>query len=157
MMKTLLALLFFVVTFETRGCFVFGRGCFNRKARSDNADKTFDTIIIGGGISGLSAASHLFKNGHTNIKVIESSPRLGGRVWSIPHNDGDIELGANWVHGNQSDNSLWLYALSDEYKGRKPVYDDVERPYANSVFQRSSGRKIPQETVDEAFGFFNHS
>ena len=50
---------------------------------------------------------------------------------------------------------MWLYALSDEYKGRRPVYDDVERPFATALFQRSSGRKIPQETVDEAFVFFD--
>ena len=50
---------------------------------------------------------------------------------------------------------MWLYALSDEYKGRRPVYDDVERPFATALFQRSSGRKIPQETVNEAFVFFD--
>ena len=50
---------------------------------------------------------------------------------------------------------MWLYALSDEYKGRKPIYDDVEKLFATAVFQRSSGRKIPQETVNEAFAFFD--
>ena len=50
---------------------------------------------------------------------------------------------------------MWLYALSDEYKGRKPIYDDVEKPFETAVFQRSSGRKIPQETVNEAFAFFD--
>ena len=59
MMKTL-ALLCCVVTFEVWGCFVFGRGCFKRKA-SSATDPTFDTIIIGGGVAGLSAAAHLVK------------------------------------------------------------------------------------------------
>ena len=55
MMKTL-ALLSCVVI-EVWGCFVFGRGCYNKKDSSD----TFDTIIVGGGIAGLSAAAHLVK------------------------------------------------------------------------------------------------
>ena len=58
-MKTL-ALLCCLVTLEAWGCFVFGRGCFKRKANSA-ADPTYDTIIIGGGIAGLSAAAHLVK------------------------------------------------------------------------------------------------
>ena len=72
---------------------------------------------------------------------------------NISLSEGDIELGANWVHGNQSDNSLWLYANSDEYKGEKPTYDNIKILYETASFQRSSGRKIPQETVNEAFGF----
>ena len=37
-------------------------------------------IIIGGGIAGLSAASHLAKNGFRDFKLLEARNRLGGRI-----------------------------------------------------------------------------
>ena len=37
-------------------------------------------IVIGGGISGLSAASHLSKNGFNDFKLLEARNRLGGRI-----------------------------------------------------------------------------
>ena len=37
-------------------------------------------LIIGGGISGLSAASHLAKNGFKDFKLLEARNRLGGRI-----------------------------------------------------------------------------
>ena len=40
-------------------------------------------LIIGGGMAGLSAASHLVKNGVTDFKVLEARNRIGGRIVSI--------------------------------------------------------------------------
>ena len=40
----------------------------------------YDVIIIGGGVSGLTAASELSALGHENILVLEASDRLGGRI-----------------------------------------------------------------------------
>ncbi len=40
----------------------------------------YDVIIIGGGVSGLAAASKLLELGHENIIVLEASDRLGGRI-----------------------------------------------------------------------------
>ena len=37
-------------------------------------------LILGAGIAGLSAASHLAKNGFTDFKVLEARNRLGGRI-----------------------------------------------------------------------------
>ena len=37
-------------------------------------------LIIGGGISGLSAASHLAKNGFKDFRLLEARNRLGGRI-----------------------------------------------------------------------------
>ena len=37
-------------------------------------------LIIGGGIAGLSAASHLAKNGFRDFKLLEARNRLGGRI-----------------------------------------------------------------------------
>ena len=37
-------------------------------------------LVIGGGISGLSAASHLARNGFKDFKLLEARNRLGGRI-----------------------------------------------------------------------------
>lgn len=40
-------------------------------------------LIIGAGMAGLSAASHLVKNGVTDFKILEAKNRIGGRIVSI--------------------------------------------------------------------------
>ncbi|MCK9279401.1 MAG: hydroxysqualene dehydroxylase HpnE [Melioribacteraceae bacterium] len=41
-------------------------------------------IVIGGGLSGLSSAVSLLKNGF-QVELLESSPKLGGRTYSLKH------------------------------------------------------------------------
>lgn len=48
-----------------------------------NGDNVYDVIIVGGGVSGLSTASRLIKNGIDNILLIEADSRLGGRAHTI--------------------------------------------------------------------------
>ena len=43
-------------------------------------DNYHQFLVIGGGISGLSAASHLAKNGFKDFKLLEARNRLGGRI-----------------------------------------------------------------------------
>jgi monoamine oxidase len=37
-------------------------------------------LVLGAGIAGLSAASHLAKNGFMDFRVLEARNRLGGRI-----------------------------------------------------------------------------
>ena len=46
----------------------------------DGGENYHQFLVIGGGISGLSAASHLAKNGFTDFRLLEARNRLGGRV-----------------------------------------------------------------------------
>ena len=57
-----------------------------------------DVVVVGGGVSGLSAALELVSQGLV-VKVLEGRERLGGRMFSQEQGDGLIEYGANWVHG----------------------------------------------------------
>ncbi|WP_337020347.1 FAD-dependent oxidoreductase, partial [Oceanobacillus massiliensis] len=55
-------------------------------------------VIVGGGITGLSAAYHLQKqikekNFPFEVKLVEASSRLGGRIQSITRDGYTIELG----------------------------------------------------------------
>jgi hypothetical protein len=47
------------------------------------ADNYSRFLIIGGGIAGLSAASHLAQNGITDFKLLEARNRIGGRIITV--------------------------------------------------------------------------
>lgn len=53
--------------------------------RSSNCQwkKKPKVLIIGAGIAGISAGSHLAKNGFTDFQILEATGRIGGRIWSI--------------------------------------------------------------------------
>ena len=42
-----------------------------------------NVVVIGGGIAGLQASSHLVKNGMKDFVLLEGSQRLGGRIKSM--------------------------------------------------------------------------
>lgn len=72
----------------------------------------FDTIIIGAGLAGLTAAHEIYRDRPLhNILVLEARGRVGGKTWSIsPHNNGQVvDVGAAWINDtNQSE----VYALA---------------------------------------------
>ena len=54
-------------------------------------------IVVGGGLSGLSAARSLADAG-AEVTVLEARERVGGRVWSVTLTNGAVvELGAEWI------------------------------------------------------------
>lgn len=59
--------------------------CFTWALSTANDDLTSNPriIIVGAGSSGIAAASKLFENGFTNVKVLEAENRIGGRIHSI--------------------------------------------------------------------------
>ena len=67
----------------------------------EQAVPDYDCIIIGSGISGLSAASWLRKKGDFKVLVLEAQDRVGGRLKTTPLGDsGNVaDLGASWIHG----------------------------------------------------------
>ncbi|SFS07446.1 Monoamine oxidase [Microbacterium sp. cf046] len=58
----------------------------------------FDTIVIGAGVSGLTAARLLAGAGQ-NVVVLEARDRVGGRVVTDRRYGLATDLGASWIHG----------------------------------------------------------
>jgi phytoene dehydrogenase-like protein len=57
-----------------------------------------DTLIIGGGIAGLTAARYLTEAG-LRVTLLEARDRLGGRIYTQHTAQFPVELGAEFVHG----------------------------------------------------------
>jgi heterodisulfide reductase subunit A-like polyferredoxin len=56
-----------------------------------------NVVIIGGGVSGLSAAYNLRKHGVKNVIIIEAMDRLGGRINTINYRKNRIQLNENQI------------------------------------------------------------
>ncbi|WP_341975152.1 FAD-dependent oxidoreductase [Microbacterium sp. LTA6] len=59
---------------------------------------TFDTIVIGAGMSGTTSARILADAGH-RVLVLEARDRIGGRMQSDRSAGFPVDLGASWIHG----------------------------------------------------------
>ncbi|KAJ3752538.1 flavin-containing amine oxidoreductase [Lentinula raphanica] len=68
-----------------------------------------DIVIIGAGLSGLSAAYNLSKAGKT-VQVIEARNRIGGRVCTDESFGFPVELGCMAIHGYNEGNPVLGYA-----------------------------------------------
>jgi len=56
------------------------------------ASKDASVIVLGAGVAGIQAASQLTQQGITDILIIESTGRIGGRMWQEEWEGLTIEL-----------------------------------------------------------------
>ena len=87
------------------------------------------TLIIGSGISGLSAARWLKKQGHHNFELIELEDHIGGNSHSGSNAVSSYPLGAHYITIANNDDKLLLDFLQDSgaitrYEKGLPVYND---------------------------------
>ena len=59
---------------------------------------TFDTIVIGAGMSGTTSARILADAGY-RVLVLEARDRIGGRMQSDRSAGFPVDLGGSWIHG----------------------------------------------------------
>ncbi|NTV38629.1 MAG: FAD-dependent oxidoreductase [Demequinaceae bacterium] len=58
----------------------------------------FDTIVVGAGVAGLTAARLLAQAGRS-VVILEARDRVGGRIWTERKDGLVTDLGASWIHG----------------------------------------------------------
>lgn len=92
---------------------------------------TFDSIIIGAGISGLSTAYYLKKAGQ-NILLLEASERVGGVIQSLDADGFLLERGPNSLRGSHE-----LLDLVDELQLHEELVAANPKAPAYVYFQQS--------------------
>ncbi|HWV87770.1 MAG TPA: NAD(P)/FAD-dependent oxidoreductase [Capillimicrobium sp.] len=67
----------------------------------NGAEQTVDTVVVGGGFAGVTAARDLARAGK-RVVLLEARDRLGGRTWYRAFGDTDkhVEFGGTWVCPN---------------------------------------------------------
>lgn len=82
-------------------------------------------VIIGAGISGITAGNYLASAGFTDFVILEATNRTGGRIATIDLETAKekAELGANWIHGIERNPIFKLCIqkkwLNPKFAGRK--------------------------------------
>ncbi|XP_063372062.1 spermine oxidase-like [Cydia amplana] len=106
----------------------------------------YDTIVIGLGAAGVTAATTLIRAGR-RVLALEAQSRIGGRVHTVPFGNGLIELGAEWIHGNQKSR---VFDLTTQHNITTVPQSLIMAPF------RSDGSGVDAELVNELLDIALH-
>ncbi len=103
-----------------------------------------NTVIIGGGISGLSAANFLSKK-TLDFLILESSDRVGGTINSSKVDEYTLENGPNTVLEN---NTVIQELLSDINVSEELIYPDLKKISNRYLLINDRLEKIPLTIIE---------
>lgn len=87
-------------------------------------------LIVGAGISGISAGKKLYDAGYRNFKIVEATDRIGGRLKHAYIGNTAVEMGASWIYGMGSNP---LYELMVKYNVSSTIVNDDDRTILNDA------------------------
>ncbi|KAK9684702.1 hypothetical protein RND81_10G226600 [Saponaria officinalis] len=105
-------------------------------------------IIVGAGMSGISAAKTLHDVGIRDFVILEATNRIGGRIKKTDFAGYTVEMGANWLHGEGGLMKNPLYEMSKKIHLKK-YFSDFSNVSLNT-YKQEGGKYSPKE-VDAAF------
>ena len=112
--------------------------------------RRFDVVIVGAGISGLSAAKELQHLNHS-VLILESNNRIGGRAYVgyIGKDEVPIDYGGAWIHGVDTNP---LTALVDAM-GFTRQRTELDLPYfVNDKQATEQEKKVFDDAVEQYEG-----
>ncbi|XP_011142812.2 uncharacterized protein LOC105185188 isoform X2 [Harpegnathos saltator] len=106
--------------------------------QTDEYDERTKIVIVGAGIAGIAAAATLQEAGCDYI-ICEAQDRIGGRIFSVPVGETCIELGAQYLHGDEGDLA--------EYCRAKNLLSRIFGTDGEGLLLRDNGCAISSGTV----------
>lgn len=99
-------------------------------------DGIFDTIVIGGGFAGVTAARDASQKG-LNTLLLEARPRLGGRTFTTKFAGHDIDVGGTWFGWGQP--HIWAERMRYNLPIKESASTIAEKYVWFSKNQRNEG------------------
>ena len=98
-----------------------------RVTSSAEAKKKTKVLILGAGLSGITAAKTLLEKNITDFYVLEGRDYIGGRIHAVQFEGVTVETGANWLHLlNDEDTTPLVKRMLKTKMGGVPCnYSDV--------------------------------
>jgi monoamine oxidase len=100
------------------------------------------------GAAGYAAACKLLENGFKNVKIFEADNRIGGRIDTKFVNGVALDMGAQWIHGE--DGNVVFKMASKLNLTKASIIDDN-----NYKFIKSNGNVVNGDLGQEQFEFFD--
>lgn len=92
-------------------------------------------------MAGLACAVELKSKGFENVRIVEMSDRIGGRIRSMRFADNYIDLGAQWVYGCEG--NMIYEMLEDD----KHLLERTNEMINNVDWIRSNGKKLSRTLI----------
>ncbi|WCJ18552.1 polyamine oxidase 1 [Euphorbia peplus] len=115
---------------------------------SSSSSRSSSVIIIGAGISALSAAKVLAENGIDDLLMLEASDRIGGRIRKQHFGGVSVELGAGWIAGVGGKQSNPVWELANQ-SGLRTCFSDYSNARFN-IYDRS-GKIFPSGVAADSY------
>ena len=90
----------------------------------NHSKKTFDMLVCGGGFRGMLVAERLASTGK-KVALIESSPRLGGVLNSIPWEGYHLDIGCHLFDNSTAELTQLFFAIHDDFHPVEVTYHSV--------------------------------
>ncbi|MDP5054336.1 MAG: FAD-dependent oxidoreductase, partial [Congregibacter sp.] len=129
----------------------------NNAAQAQGLGTDYDVIVLGAGVAGLAAAERLVNlDSELKVLVLEARNRIGGRVYSVPHQGSsrDAELGA--MELKQAAGKNWpliarLGLTVDEFPDASIGFYPGMSALVRALAESSTGRVQLDSEVREVF------
>lgn len=119
-------------------------GCENEDQETASVETV---IVVGAGISGLSAARALHDSG-VEVVVLEARDRIGGRTHTATIDGAPVDLGGSWMVGADTRSPLYRYVTENELGFQEFA------PWPTEVFDATVGESVDfVEAETQAYEF----
>ncbi|CAO1433033.1 unnamed protein product [Diamesa serratosioi] len=125
-----------------------GQRVYDSEFHERNIMEKVKVIIIGAGLSGISAAVKLVESGVEHVVILEAENRIGGRIHSVPFAEGVIDLGGQWCHGEIGN---VVNEMASEHFG----FGDTKINALNIINYLSNGEPADKEMCDKLLELIN--
>lgn len=102
----------------------------------------YDSIVIGAGMAGLTAARDLSTRGHS-VLLLEARDRIGGRTYTTEAFGGQFDLGGGYVHWTQP--AVWSEL-------ERHGLACIEPPLESEVYYQLADGKVHTGEIEKTYG-----